>query len=196
MKFQKHWISRISTACCFLLMLALFSSVAFAAEADSTVRFAEVYGLELADGESKKVSFCEPSGASCFRFSVTNATTVADVVSVLGLYAEDSGLTSFYDAASGRFGLIGSDGNGLGFYEVSLNGEVLAPKPSVSTPVVSAPAMSMSALLSAITEVFQAAIGWMASVGGIVVSTPLFLIPIVFAFVGVGISLFSRLLRV
>ena len=56
--------------------------------------------------------------------------------------------------------------------------------------------MTMAALLSTITEVFTAAIGWMASVGEIVASTPLFLIPIVFTFIGVGINLFSRLLRV
>ena len=56
--------------------------------------------------------------------------------------------------------------------------------------------MTMAALLSTIGEVFTAATGWMASVGEIVISTPLFLIPIVFGFIGVGINLFSRLLRV
>ena len=56
--------------------------------------------------------------------------------------------------------------------------------------------MTMATLLSTITEVFTAATGWMASVAEIVVSNPLFLIPIVFGFIGVGINLFSRLLRV
>ena len=56
--------------------------------------------------------------------------------------------------------------------------------------------MTMATLLSTIGQVFEAAVGWMASVGEIVASTPLFLIPIVFGFIGVGISLFSRLLRV
>ena len=56
--------------------------------------------------------------------------------------------------------------------------------------------MTMSALLSTIGEVFTAATGWMGSVADIVASNPLFLIPIVFGFIGVGITLFSRLLRV
>ena len=56
--------------------------------------------------------------------------------------------------------------------------------------------MTMATLLSTIGQVFEAAVGWMSSVGEIVASTPLFLIPIVFGFIGVGISLFSRLLRV
>ena len=57
-------------------------------------------------------------------------------------------------------------------------------------------AMTRASLLSTIGEVFNAATGWMASVAEIVVSNPLFLIPIVFTFIGVGITLFSRLLRV
>ena len=56
--------------------------------------------------------------------------------------------------------------------------------------------MTMATLLSTIGQVFEAAVGWMSSVGEIVASTPLVLIPIVFGFIGVGISLFSRLLRV
>lgn len=63
-------------------------------------------------------------------------------------------------------------------------------------PVTSAAAMTMSTLLSTISEVFTAATGWMAEVANIVASNPLFLIPIVFTFIGVGITLFSRLLRV
>ena len=56
--------------------------------------------------------------------------------------------------------------------------------------------MTMATLLSTITDVFTAAIGWMGSVADIVSSHPLFLIPIVFSFIGVGVGLFSRLLRV
>lgn len=56
--------------------------------------------------------------------------------------------------------------------------------------------MTMATLLSTIGEVFTAATGWMGSVAEIVASNPLFLIPIVFGFIGIGISLFSRLLRV
>lgn len=59
-----------------------------------------------------------------------------------------------------------------------------------------ATAMTMATLLSTITEVFTAAVGWMSSVAEVVVSNPLFLIPIVFTFIGIGITLFSRLLRV
>ena len=56
--------------------------------------------------------------------------------------------------------------------------------------------MTMASLLSIITEVFTAATGWMGAVAEIVVANPLFLIPIVFTFIGIGITLFSRLLRV
>ena len=56
--------------------------------------------------------------------------------------------------------------------------------------------LTMASVLSTITEVFTAATGWMGSVAEIVVANPLFLIPIVFTFIGIGITLFSRLLRV
>lgn len=58
-----------------------------------------------------------------------------------------------------------------------------------------AAAMTMASLLSTIGEVFTAATGWMATVADIVASNPLFLIPIVFSFIGVGITMFHRLLR-
>ena len=66
----------------------------------------------------------------------------------------------------------------------------------METAIAETGTMTMAALLSTITEVFTAATGWMASVADIVVANPLFLIPIVFTFIGVGITLFSRLLRV
>ena len=56
--------------------------------------------------------------------------------------------------------------------------------------------MTMASLLSTIGEVFTAATGWMGAVAEIVASNPLFLIPIVFSFIGIGITLFSRLLHV
>lgn len=56
--------------------------------------------------------------------------------------------------------------------------------------------MTMAALLSTIGEVFTSATGWMGAVAEIVASNPLFLIPIVFSFIGIGITLFSRLLHV
>ena len=59
----------------------------------------------------------------------------------------------------------------------------------METGIAETGTMTMAALLSTITEVFTAATGWMASVAEIVVANPLFLIPIVFTFIGVGITL-------
>lgn len=56
--------------------------------------------------------------------------------------------------------------------------------------------MTMATLLSTITEVFTAAVGWVGTVAETVASNPLMLVGIVLGFIGIGISLFSRLLRV
>ena len=56
--------------------------------------------------------------------------------------------------------------------------------------------MTMAALLSTITEVFTAAVGWIGTVADVIASTPLLLVGIVFAFIGIGITLFGRLLHV
>ena len=56
-------------------------------------------------------------------------------------------------------------------------------------------AMTMATLLSTITEVFTASIGWVGTVAETVASNPLLLVGVVLGFIGVGITLFSRLLR-
>lgn len=56
--------------------------------------------------------------------------------------------------------------------------------------------LTMTALLSTITEVFTAAVGWVGTVAQTVASEPLMLVGVVLGFIGVGITLFSRLLRV
>ncbi len=56
--------------------------------------------------------------------------------------------------------------------------------------------MTMATLISTITEVFTAAIGWVGTVATTVASNPLLLIGCVIGFIGLGVGLFSRLLRV
>lgn len=56
--------------------------------------------------------------------------------------------------------------------------------------------MTMAVLLSTITDVFTAAVGWVGTVADVVANNPLFLVGIVLGFIGVGIGLFSRLLKV
>ena len=60
----------------------------------------------------------------------------------------------------------------------------------------SAATLTMAALLSTITEVFTAAVGWVGTVAETVASNPLLLVGIVMTCIGVGITLFSRLLKV
>lgn len=56
-------------------------------------------------------------------------------------------------------------------------------------------ALTMTAVLSSITEVFTAAVGWVGTVSSTVASNPLLLVGVVIGFAGVGIGLFSRLLN-
>ena len=56
--------------------------------------------------------------------------------------------------------------------------------------------MTMASLLSIITEVFTAAVGWVGTVAETVANNPLLLVGVVIGFIGTGIGLFSRLLRV
>lgn len=58
-----------------------------------------------------------------------------------------------------------------------------------------ATALTMATVLSTITEVFTAAVGWVGTVADTVASNPLLLIGVVIGFIGTGIGLFSRLLR-
>lgn len=55
--------------------------------------------------------------------------------------------------------------------------------------------MTMASLLSTITDVFTAAVGWVGTVGSTVANTPLLLVGVVIGFIGVGVGLFARLLR-
>ena len=56
--------------------------------------------------------------------------------------------------------------------------------------------ITMASLLSTIGEVFTAAVGWIGTVSEVIAGNPLLLVGIVFGFIGIGITLFSRLLRV
>ena len=63
-------------------------------------------------------------------------------------------------------------------------------------PATEGAALTMATVLSAITEVFTAAVGWVGTVAETVAGNPLLLIGVVIGFIGTGIGLFSRLLRV
>lgn len=56
--------------------------------------------------------------------------------------------------------------------------------------------MTMAKVISAISEVFTAAIGWVGTVSETVAGDPLLLLGVVIGFVGLGVGLFKRLLRV
>lgn len=54
----------------------------------------------------------------------------------------------------------------------------------------------MEALISSVTEIFSAAIGWAGTVGQTVVNTPILLMFVVLPLVGLGVGLFKRLLHI
>lgn len=56
--------------------------------------------------------------------------------------------------------------------------------------------MTMATLLTTITQIFTAAVGWVGTVAETVAGNPILLIGVVIGFIGTGIGLFSRLLRV
>lgn len=58
-----------------------------------------------------------------------------------------------------------------------------------------AAAVTMASLLSMIGEIVTAAGGWIATIVGIITSTPIFMIGIVITFIGVAVGLVSRLLH-
>lgn len=64
------------------------------------------------------------------------------------------------------------------------------------SPAAEGAALTMATVLSTITEVFTAAVGWVGTVSETVVNNPLLLVGVVIGFIGTGIGLFSRLLRV
>lgn len=53
----------------------------------------------------------------------------------------------------------------------------------------------MTALLTTITEVFTASIGWVGTVATTISDTPLLLVGVVLGFIGVGVGLFRRMLN-
>ena len=56
--------------------------------------------------------------------------------------------------------------------------------------------MTMTSLLSTVTEVFTAAVGWVGTVADTITGEPLLLIGVVLGFIGVGVGLFRRMLNV
>lgn len=66
----------------------------------------------------------------------------------------------------------------------------------MSTALAEGATLTMATVLSTITEVFTAAVGWVGTVAETVAGNPLLLIGVVIGFIGTGIGLFSRLLRV
>ena len=71
--------------------------------------FAEVYGLNLSDGESKQAKFICPGYSD--RLVVTDTMTVREVVETLNELAPMFGYPMSYDQASGRIIAAGSSGN-------------------------------------------------------------------------------------
>ena len=57
-------------------------------------------------------------------------------------------------------------------------------------------ATAMGTLLSTVTEVFTAAVGWVGTVADTITGEPLLLIGCVLGFIGVGVGLFRRMLNV
>lgn len=56
--------------------------------------------------------------------------------------------------------------------------------------------MTMANLISDITSVFTAAIGWVGTVADTVAGEPLLLMGVIIGFVGLGVGLFRRLLNI
>ena len=54
----------------------------------------------------------------------------------------------------------------------------------------------MEAMISSVSEIFTAAIGWAGTVGQTVVNTPILLMFAVLPLVGLGIGLFKRMLHI
>lgn len=55
---------------------------------------------------------------------------------------------------------------------------------------------TMTAMLSTITEVFTAAVGWVGTVADVITDTPLLMVGCVLGFIGVGVGLFKRMFRI
>lgn len=56
--------------------------------------------------------------------------------------------------------------------------------------------MTMATLLTTITSVFTAAVGWVGTVSSTIAGTPLLLVGCVLGFIGVGVGLFKRMFSI
>lgn len=56
--------------------------------------------------------------------------------------------------------------------------------------------ITMTSIISSITEIFTGGLTWLGSVSDTVVQNPLLLFGVLIGFIGVGIGLFKRLLHV
>lgn len=57
-------------------------------------------------------------------------------------------------------------------------------------------ATTMTAMLSTITQVFTAAIGWVGTVANTITDTPLLMVGCTLGFMGVGVGLFKRMFNI
>ncbi len=55
---------------------------------------------------------------------------------------------------------------------------------------------AMAGMLTTVTEVFTAAVGWVGTVASTITSTPLLMIGCVLSFIGVGVGLFKRMFNI
>lgn len=55
---------------------------------------------------------------------------------------------------------------------------------------------TMAAMLTTITQVFTAAVGWVGTVANTISDTPLLLVGCVLGFIGVGVGLFKRMFNI
>lgn len=56
--------------------------------------------------------------------------------------------------------------------------------------------MTMATVISTVGDVFKGVVGWAGAVGDTITGTPLLLFGVVLGFVGVGVTMFKRLLNV
>lgn len=68
--------------------------------------------------------------------------------------------------------------------------------PSVLNDVAEGGVDVMTSLLSTITEVFTAAVGWVGTVASTITGQPLLLISCVIGFIGLGVGLFKRMFNI
>ena len=54
----------------------------------------------------------------------------------------------------------------------------------------------MTTMLTTITEVFTAAVGWVGTVADTITDTPLLMVGCVLGFIGVGVGLFKRMFNI